>query len=119
MASRIRVACAPRRAETPRKGYYVTGGSYTWQQVYAILPTNEPWSCPFSATAGDHTLYELSVAAYQAGTGAVDSQASCAGGIPTPTAPGAPPAVAPLCNQWYVQDVSTYLVDLSEGTTPT
>ncbi len=75
------------------------GATYTWAQIYAALPSSAPWSCPFSATSGDHTLYELVVAAYNAGTGTIDSQG--------------------IVNQWYVDDISTHLVKLSQGITPT
>jgi len=75
------------------------GGTYTWGQIYAALPSTAPWSCPYSATPGDHTLYELVVAAYNAGTGTIDSQG--------------------IVNPWYVDDISTHLVKLSQGITPT
>jgi hypothetical protein len=75
------------------------GGTYTWAQIYAALPSDAPWSCPFSATSGDHTLYELVVAAYNAGTGTIDSQG--------------------IVNPWYIDDISTHLVKLSQGITPT
>ncbi|MGO8950312.1 MAG: hypothetical protein ACLQUY_22165 [Ktedonobacterales bacterium] len=74
------------------------GGTYTWAQIYAALPSDAPWSCPFSATSGDHTLYELVVAAYNAGTGTIDGQG--------------------IVNQWYIDDISTHLVNLSQGITP-
>lgn len=93
-------------------------GTYTFAQIYGqILPPTEPWGCPFTATSGDHTVYELAIAAYQAGTGTIDTQPPC----PTPEA-GTPidaDAQCPLTNQWYINDISTHLVKLSEGVTPT
>ena len=78
-------------------GPYVAG-TYTWQQVFAQMPPGTPWSCPFSAIKSDHTLYELVVAAYNAGTGTIDSSG--------------------ITNPWYVDAVSIHLVDLSQGQTP-
>lgn len=41
---------------------------------YPALPstTNDPWSCPFSATVGDTTLLDITVSAYNEGPGAIN-----------------------------------------------
>ncbi len=91
--------CAAPRSDQTVHNDSDFGGTYTWAQVFGALPTSEPWSCPFSATSSDHTLYELVVSAYQAGTGTIDSQG--------------------IVNQWYIDDISTHLVKLSQGITPT
>ena len=91
--------CAtPRTDQTVHQGSNYPG-SWTFAQVFGALPASSPWSCPFSATAGDRTLYEIVVAAYQAGTGTIDSQG--------------------VVNQWYINDISDHLVTLSQGVTPT
>jgi hypothetical protein len=37
----------------------------------ALSPAPSIWSCPFNATAGDHTLFEIVAAAYNAGVGEI------------------------------------------------
>ncbi len=68
---------------------------------YAALPstTADPWSCPYSATAGDVTLLDIVLSAYNAGQGAIYN-CSC---IPNP---------------WYPASVEFYVPRFASGALP-
>lgn len=67
---------------------------------YAALPstTAQPWSCPFSATAGDNTLLNIVLSAYNEGPGAVST---CG-----------------ICNPGYVQNVEAYIPQFAAASLP-
>jgi hypothetical protein len=46
---------------------------FNQNSYYPALPstTSDPWSCPFSATAGDTTLLDITISAYNEGPGAI------------------------------------------------
>ena len=68
---------------------------------YPALPstTADPWGCPYSATAGDATLLDLVLSAYNAGQGAI-SNCSC---IPNP---------------WYPASVEFFVPQFAGGALP-
>lgn len=68
---------------------------------YRDLPstTAATWSCPYSATAGDTTLLDITLSAYNEGPGYTDT---CG-----------------ICNPWYVQSVEGYIPQFYAGTLPT
>jgi hypothetical protein len=67
---------------------------------YAALPstTAQPWSCPYSAAAGDATLLDLTVSAYNEGAGAVST---CG-----------------ICNPGYVANVEAFIPQFAAGALP-
>ncbi|GAC1447570.1 MAG: hypothetical protein PVSMB4_03220 [Ktedonobacterales bacterium] len=68
---------------------------------YRDLPstTSATWSCPYSATAGDTTLLDITLSAYNDGPGYTDT---CG-----------------ICNPWYVQGVEGYIPQFYSGALPT
>jgi hypothetical protein len=68
---------------------------------YPDLPATaaQPWSCPYSATAGDSTLLDITLSAYNEGPGTTDT---CG-----------------ICNPWYVASVETFIPQFYAGTLPT
>jgi soluble lytic murein transglycosylase-like protein len=67
---------------------------------YPDLPstTAQPWSCPYSARAGDTTLLDITLSAYNEGPGYTDS---CG-----------------ICNPWYVAAVESFVPQFFAGTLP-
>jgi Transglycosylase SLT domain len=67
---------------------------------YPALPstTSAPWSCPYSATAGDTTLLDISISAYNEGAGNI--------------------AKYGINNQWYINGVEGYIPQFSSGALP-
>ncbi|HEU5345111.1 MAG TPA: hypothetical protein VFU60_12245, partial [Ktedonobacterales bacterium] len=67
---------------------------------YPALPstTSAPWSCPFSATAGDATLLDITVSSYNEGADNVVNQG--------------------INNWWYVYGVEGYIPQFSSGALP-
>ena len=66
---------------------------------YPGLPssTSDVWSCPYSATAGDNTVLDMTVSAYNAGPGVTDQG---------------------INNQWYVNGVEGYIPQFASGALP-
>ncbi len=66
---------------------------------YPALPstTSAVWSCPYSATAGDNTLLDMTVSAYNAGPGVTNYG---------------------INNRWYVNDVEGYIPQFASGALP-
>lgn len=66
---------------------------------YPGLPssTADVWSCPYSATAGDNTLLDMTVSAYNAGPGVTNQG---------------------INNQWYVSGVETKIAEFASGALP-
>jgi hypothetical protein len=67
---------------------------------YAALPstTAQPWSCPYSATAGDPTLLDFTLSAYNEGPGYTDQYG--------------------IQNWWYVNGVEGFIPQFASGTLP-
>lgn len=67
---------------------------------YPALPatTSDPWSCPYSATAGDTTLLDITVSAYNEGAGNI--------------------AQYGINNMWYVNGVEGYIPQFASGALP-
>jgi outer membrane biosynthesis protein TonB len=67
---------------------------------YPALPstTSAPWSCPYSATAGDTTLLDITISAYNEGAGNI--------------------AKYGINNQWYINGVEGYIPQFSSGALP-
>jgi soluble lytic murein transglycosylase-like protein len=67
---------------------------------YLELPstTAQPWSCPYSAKAGDTTLLDITLSAYNEGPGYTDS---CG-----------------ICNPWYVAAVEGFIPQFFSGALP-
>jgi transglycosylase-like protein with SLT domain len=67
---------------------------------YPALPssTSAPWSCPYSATAGDTTLLDITVSAYNEGAGNI--------------------AKYGINNMWYVNGVEGYIPQFASGALP-
>ncbi|HEU5441920.1 MAG TPA: transglycosylase SLT domain-containing protein [Ktedonobacterales bacterium] len=67
---------------------------------YAALPstTSQPWSCPYSAMAGDPTLLDFTLSAYNEGPGYTDQYG--------------------IQNWWYVQGVEGFVTQFAAGTLP-
>jgi hypothetical protein len=67
---------------------------------YPALPssTSDVWSCPFSATAGDTTLLDITVSAYNEGPGAINQYG--------------------INNMWYVNGVEGYIPQFASGALP-
>lgn len=57
----------------------------------------ETWSCPYSATAGDNTLLDMVVSAYNAGPGVTNNG---------------------INNMWYVNGVEGYIPQFASGALP-
>jgi hypothetical protein len=70
------------------------------QPWYPALPSanTTTWSCPFSATAGDATLLDITVSAYNEGPGNVSKYG--------------------INNWWYVSQVEGYIPQFAAGTLP-
>lgn len=68
---------------------------------YPDLPatTASTWSCPYSATAGDSTLLDITLSAYNEGPGYTDQ---CG-----------------ICNPWYVAGVEGFIPQFYQGILPT
>jgi soluble lytic murein transglycosylase-like protein len=62
------------------------------------LTTVQPWSCPYSARAGDTTLLDITLSAYNEGPGYTDS---CG-----------------ICNPWYVASVEGFIPQFYSGALP-
>ena len=71
------------------------------QPWYPALPSanTTTWSCPFSATAGDATLLDITVSAYNEGPGNVSQYG--------------------INNWWYVNGVEGFIAPFAAGTLPT
>jgi len=67
---------------------------------YAAMPssTSDPWSCPFSATAGDTTVLDITVSAYNEGPGTINQYG--------------------INNMWYVDGVEGYIPQFASGALP-
>ncbi|HET9110950.1 MAG TPA: transglycosylase SLT domain-containing protein [Ktedonobacterales bacterium] len=67
---------------------------------YPALPssTSAPWSCPYSATAGDTTLLDITISAYNEGAGNI--------------------AKYGINNMWYVNGVEGYIPQFNSGALP-
>ncbi len=66
---------------------------------YAALKTSdETWACPYSATAGDNTLMDMVLAAYNEGAGYTDQYG--------------------IQNMWYVQGVANWIPQFASGALP-
>ncbi|HEX8997168.1 MAG TPA: transglycosylase SLT domain-containing protein [Ktedonobacterales bacterium] len=67
---------------------------------YADLPstTADVWSCPYSATAGDNTLLDMTLSAYNEGAGYTDQYG--------------------IQNRWYVDGVEGWIPQFAGGTLP-
>ena len=70
------------------------------QPWYPALPSanTTTWSCPFSAAAGDATLLDITVSAYNEGPGNV--------------------SLYGINNWWYVNGVEGYIAPFANGTLP-
>ncbi len=68
---------------------------------YPDMPSTkaQPWPCPYSATAGDTTLLDITLSAYNEGPGYTDS---CG-----------------ICNPWYVSGVEGFIPQFYSGALPT
>lgn len=68
---------------------------------YPDMPstTAQPWPCPYSATAGDTTLLDITLSAYNEGPGYTDT---CG-----------------ICNPWYVSGVEGFIPEFYTGALPT
>ena len=66
---------------------------------YGNLPstTKNIWSCPYSATAGDNTVLDMTVSAYNAGPGVTDNG---------------------INNAWYIAGVYSYVPQFANGSLP-
>ncbi len=67
---------------------------------YPALPstTSDPWPCPYSATAGDTTLLDITISAYNEGAGNI--------------------AKYGINNMWYVNAVEGYIPQFANGSLP-
>jgi hypothetical protein len=67
---------------------------------YSALPstTSDPWSCPYSATAGDATLLDFTLSAYNEGPGYTDENG--------------------IQNWSYVDSVEAYIPEFATGSLP-
>jgi len=67
---------------------------------YAMLPStsSDVWSCPYSATAGDNTLLDMTLSAYNEGAGYTDQYG--------------------IQNRWYVDGVEGWIPQFSSGALP-
>lgn len=67
---------------------------------YAALPsdTSQPWSCPYSATAGDNTLLDATLSAYNEGADNFNRYG--------------------IFNQWYVSGVEGWIPQFASGALP-
>ena len=67
---------------------------------YATLPStsSDVWSCPYSATAGDNTLLDMTLSAYNEGAGYTDQYG--------------------IQNRWYVDGVEGWIPQFSSGALP-
>jgi len=65
-----------------------------------MLPStsSDVWSCPYSATAGDNTLLDMTLSAYNEGAGYTDQYG--------------------IQNRWYVDGVEGWIPQFSSGALP-
>ncbi|HEX8997167.1 MAG TPA: transglycosylase SLT domain-containing protein [Ktedonobacterales bacterium] len=73
---------------------------YNANGYYPALPssTNAPWGCPYSATAGDTTLLDITISAYNEGPGNINKYG--------------------INNMWYVNSVEGFIPQFASGALP-